>query len=286
LTGILPIPNIPTLVALRGRHRHPTRTTGVRRVWKFLKYVGVACGILLGLIVLLGAVLYIWRPWEHEEEWYVEVTAPAEPVAREKQVEAGEEFERQALDLRNDARHTGAWEASFTDTQVNGWLANDLNEKFPGRLPTTIQDPRVKFVADNAKIAFRVKTTKMDAVIIVGVDVYLTDKPNELALRLRDAHAGLLPLPKKQVVDTVTKAAAKLNVPVVWSQNDGDPVALLQIPEQIEQIDGRLTLETVEVRDGEIHFTGRTLKPDGSSGTTNVQGVILSHLFLNRNIQR
>jgi hypothetical protein len=126
----------------------------------------------------------------------------------------------------------------------------------------------------------------MDSVIIVGVDVYLTENPNELAIRLRDAHAGLLPLPKKQVVDTVTKAAAKLNVPVIWSQNEGDPVALLQVPEQIEQIDGRLTLETVEVRDGEIHFTGRTLKPDGSSGTTNVQHIIVSHLFLNRNLQR
>jgi hypothetical protein len=255
-------------------------------VWKFLKLAAIGFGVLLGLLLLLGASLLVWRPWEHEEEWYVEVTAPVEQAARDKQADAGDEFERQALDLRNEARHTGQWEASFTDAQVNGWLAYDLNEKFPGRLPQTIQDPRVKFVADNAKIAFRVKTTKLDAVVIVGVDVYLTEQPNQLAVRLRNANAGLLPLPKKQVVDTVAKAAAKLNVPIEWSQIEGDPVVMLRIPEQIEQIEGRLTLETVEVRDGEIHFTGRTLRPDGSSGTTNVQGIILSHLFLKQNIQR
>lgn len=240
------------------------------------------------LVLLAVALLFAWRASQHEEEWYVEVTAPAAPIVREQQVEAGDEFERQALDLRNEARRTGQWQAVFSDKQVNGWLAYDLNEKFPGRLPSTIQDPRVKFIADNAKIAFRVKTKtgSADSVIIVGVDVYLTEKPNEIAVRLRDASAGLLPLPKKQVVDTVTKAAAKLNVPVVWSQNGGDPVALLQIPQRIEQIEGRLTLDSVEIRAGEIEFTGRTLHADGSSGSTNVQNIIVSHLFLNRNVQR
>jgi hypothetical protein len=253
-------------------------------VWKILKYLAIA---IVCLLVLAGGGLYFaWRASQHEEDWYREVTAPTELVVREQQVEAGDEFERQALDLRNEARHTGAWEASFTDTQVNGWLAYDLNEKFPGRLPSTIHEPRVKFVDDNAKIAFRVKSRQMDSVVIIGVDVYLTEEPNQLAVRLRNAHAGLLPLPKKQVIDTVTKAAAKLNVPIEWSQNGGDPVVLLRIPEQMEQIDGRLTLETVEVRDGEIHFTGRTLRPDGSSGSTNVQNIIVGHLFLNRNIQR
>jgi hypothetical protein len=255
-------------------------------VWKFLKYAAITLGALFALVAILVVALALWRPWEHEEDWYVEATAPPEPAVRKEQVEAGEEFEHKATELHNEAKHTGAWEASFTDDQVNGWLAYDLNEKFPDRLPKTISDPRVKFLADNAKIAFRVQAASTDSVIIVGVDVYLTDKPNQLAIRLRDAHAGLVPLPKKQVVDTVKKAAVKLNVPIEWQQLDSDPVLLLQVPDQIEQVDGRLTLETVEVRDGEVYFTGRTLRPDGTSGSTDVKHIIVSHLFLKTNLQR
>jgi len=78
----------------------------------------------------------------------------------------------------------------FTDAQVNGWLAYDLNEKFPGRLPTSIQDPRVKFFANDAKISFRVKSRNMDPVNVVGVDVYLTENPNQHAGRPRAPQAS------------------------------------------------------------------------------------------------
>lgn len=256
----------------------------VRRVSKILKFAAILLGALAVLLVL--AMLGAWQASQHEEEWYVEATTDVEPVVQEQLAEAGDELERQALNLRNEARHRGIWEAVFTDDQVNGWLAFDLKEKFPGKLPSTVRDPRVKFDANDAKVAFRVKTSKVDSVVVVAVDVYLTEQPNEVAVRLHDARAGLLPLPKKRVIDTVNKAARKANVRVTWAQNEGDPVALFVVPEQIKQIEGRLELEAVEVRDGEIYFTGRTIRADGSGGTTNVQNVIVSHLFDKRKVQR
>ncbi len=253
-------------------------------MWKFFKYSAI---VLCALVVIAVVLFFVAkRAWQHEATWYAEAVSAAEPEVQQRRAEAGDEFERQALDLRNEARRQGQWEAVFTDAQINGWLAMDLNAKHPDMLPSTVHDPRVKFEQDMAQVAFRVVTKQVESVIIVGVDLYLTENDNELAVRFREAHAGLLPVPMKKVIDIVNKAAVKTNIPVTWSQNEGDPVSLIQIPEIVEQIDGRLLVEHVEVRDGSIYLSGRTVRPDGSGGSTNVQRVIVSQLFTNETNHR
>jgi hypothetical protein len=44
----------------------------------------------------------------------------------EMQVEEGQRFERDALDLHNQLLHGGRWEACLTQDEINGWLATDL----------------------------------------------------------------------------------------------------------------------------------------------------------------
>ena len=253
-------------------------------MWKFFK---IAASVLSALTLVLGLLVFgAWRASKHEEEWYVEAVAAAEPEVQARRVEAGDEFERHALELRNEARHTGAWEAVFTQQQINGWLASDLKEKFPDMLPSYVHDPRVKIEEDVARAAFRLKNSQIDAVIVVSVDLYLTENPNELAVRFRDAHAGLVPLPLKRVTDVAEQAAKKTNISLQWQQNGGDPVALIQIPEEVKDVEGRLIVENIEVRDGEVYLSGRTVKPDGSGGSTNVQRVIVGQLFRSETLQR
>jgi hypothetical protein len=251
-----------------------TKVTGTRRVWRFLAIAG-------GVLLLLGiaALLAAWWATQQEDEWYQQAIAPAAPEVEQEKAAAADEFERQALDLRNEARDSGAWEAKFSDAQINGWLAYDLKEKFPKALPSTVADPRVKFEPDEAKVACRLKIDSVDSVVVVGIDLYLTETPNQLAVRFRNARAGLLPLPMKRVTDTVRKAAEKGKVMIDWQQIDGDPVALVEIPEHFEQIEGRLIVEKVEVREGEIVLGGRTVREDGSGGSTDVQHIIVSQLW-------
>ena len=98
-------------------------------------------------------------------------------------------------------------------------------------------------------------------------------------LHFRDAKAGLVPLPLKRSTDVAEKAAEKTNISLKWQQNSGDPVALIQIPEQVEDVEGRLIVENIEVRDGEVYLSGRTVKPDGSGGNSNVPRAIAGQLF-------
>jgi len=254
------------------------------RVWNFIKIAAAATGALALLLAVLA--FGTWKAAQHEESWYVEAVAAAEPDSQKQQAAAGDEFERQALDFRNEARRRGQWQAVFTDEHINGWLASDLQEKFPDLLPDHVHDPRVKIDEDFARAAFRVVTPQVDSVVIVGVDLYLTETPNELAVRFRDARAGLVPLPLKRVTDIATRAAEKTNIIIRWAHNDGDPVALIQIPERVDGIDGQLIVENVDVRDGEVYLSGRTVKDDGTGGSTNVQGVIVSQLFRSDTLHR
>ena len=282
--------NARTPADVRGRPtrgvfcRFPFSNADARLVWKFLKIAGVVAATLVLVLGLLA--LITWRATKAEVPWYTEAVADVEPEALAKRVEAGDELERHALELRNEARHTGAWEAVFTQEQINGWLASDLQEKFPDMLPDYVHNPRVKIDRDFARAAFRVSNSQIDAVIVVGVDLYLTENSNELAVRFRDARAGLVPLPLKHITDVAGRAAQKTNIELQWKQNSGDPVALIKIPEQVEDVQGRLIVENIEVRDGEVYLSGRTVKPDGSGGSTNVQRVIVGQLFRSETLQR
>ncbi len=82
-------------------------------------------------------------------------------------------------------------------------------------------------------------------------------EPNVIACRLRRARAGRLPLPLGQVLDTVTEAARRMDLPLRWAQTDGDPVALVTVFPDRE--DKQLTtLRTLELLDGEIYVAGTT----------------------------
>src|SRR6478672_4361909 len=119
--------------------------------------------------------------------------ALAAPVAA--QAEKGGQFERTALDLHNQLQHFGRWEASLTQEQVNGWLAIDLPSKFPDALPSGVSEPRIAIEDGKMRIALRYQRGGVDTVLSIAGEAYLTSQPNEIAVRLDQARAGLVPIP-------------------------------------------------------------------------------------------
>lgn len=214
--------------------------------------------LLVATLLAAGGSLFLfgtYRASQHVPEFY-ERAIHLEPV---DQAKAGEELERQVLELHNEARQEGHWEATFTDEQINGWLAVDLPAKFPNSLPPEVRDPRVAIDPQQAQIACRYEGPKAQAVVSLAVDIHLTDEPNVIAVRIRQARAGLLPLPIKQGLDRITTAAREAGIPLRWSQKEGDPVALVTLPLTHEQYGKRLLkLKSLELRAGEIYLAGET----------------------------
>jgi hypothetical protein len=225
-------------------------------VRKVLRIVGAL--VLLGLLAAGISVFLGYRATQQVPEFYDRVLH-AEPQVQEA---AGDELEQQVLQLHNEVQESGDWEALFTDEQINGWLAFDLPQKFAGALPPGVSEPRVEVDPEQAQVACRYETGQFQSVVSLALEIQLTDEPNVLAIRICQARAGVLPLPLSRFLDQITDRAGSADIMVRWSQQDGDPVALVTVPTRLEQLPRReIHLETVELREGAVYLSGRTL-PD------------------------
>jgi hypothetical protein len=222
---------------------------GKHKRWRY----AVAAAVMVGVLVCV--TLMAFRTALHRiPDFYAKAVA----IPAAEQHVAGEALERNILALHNSASDAGRWSATFTDEQINGWLAADLPEKFPDLLPAAICDPRVAFFPGQVQVACQYTGDRVSAVVSMALDVRLAEDPNTLAVRVRGARAGLLPLPLRDLLDQLTHAAQGADLVLRWAQADGDPVALIALPAAEDEETPRLILEQLEIRAGEIHLAGRT----------------------------
>lgn len=214
----------------------------------------IAVGLLVGLLLLVGgALLGIYTASKRAPAFY-EVAVRADPVV---QREASDRMLQQAASLASDVRKPGQWEAVFTEQQINGWLAVDLEENHADAIPPSMSDPRVAIRADEFVLACRYRQGKVDTVLSLSVDVYLAE-PNVVALRIRKARAGALPLPLAEVLEQLSQAAERMELSLEWRQTDGDPVALLRIPPPRDENGTSMRIEAVRLGDGQLFVSGTT----------------------------
>jgi hypothetical protein len=220
------------------------------------KALTIGCAVI-AVLLLLG-LLGCWgtrTAVQYEPEFYREVLE----IEPEQQAEAGDQLEQNVLDLHSDTRKPGYWEATFNETQINGWLAADLPEKFPKALPRGVQDPRVVIEQGRLRFACHYQHGALQTVVSLALDVRLTDEPNTLAFRISELRAGILPLALSQFLEPIESAVRQNNLPLRWSDSEDNPEALVKIPtEHKDYAHAKIYLESVQLLDGEIHLAGRT----------------------------
>jgi hypothetical protein len=229
----------------------------VRRFLRFAFWSG-----LIALLLLAATAFVLYRGTQHVPEFYQQALAPT--VSPQQQFEVGDDFEREVLELHNSATKPGRWEAEFTAEQINAWLASVLPRNHPQALPVEVREPRVKLTAQSAQLAWRLQTERFETVISLQADVYLTDQPNQIAVRLHAVRAGWVPIPLSQILERVSEAARRGGVDLSWSQQDGDPVALLRVPTRHPEFEDReFSLEQIELADGRLRLAGQTTRGPG-----------------------
>ncbi len=187
---------------------------------------------------------------------FYEVELRVEP---ESQRDASTEMFNNTVALVQNVKRRGAWEATFTQTQINGWLAVDLKENHAHLLDDRVSEPRVALETGRATLAYQYKSSGISTVVSVSFDVYLAE-PNVVAVRIAHVRAGSLPMPLKKVLKMITEAAVESGWEIEWRQQGGDPVALVRVPEMRDQEDAdkRLHLDTIQVRRGSVFLSGHT----------------------------
>lgn len=216
--------------------------------------------VLLAAWVLLtlvcgGGLFFVYRASQQVPEFYAKAVETPPAVQRG----ASEAMVQRVTALVSDARHEGEWHALFTEEQINGWLAVDLVENHARSLPAGISDPRIDLAVGNVTLACRAKRGSIDSVVTLSVEPYLAE-PNVLGLRIRAVRAGSVPLPMDRVLEAVSDAAGKVEVPLHWLQEEGDPVALVPLEPLLKSKDRQIRVESLRVDDDTLYFTGHTAR--------------------------
>jgi hypothetical protein len=181
-----------------------------------------------------------------------------------------ERLEQQALALHNQLHHEGRFEVRFTEDEINGWLADELPQKFPRLLNSSLSQPRVAIEEGKLRLAVRYRTTSVDTVLSFAAEARLTGKPNELAIRVSQVRAGLVPVPLGSWLEDIQQRAARAGLSLKWSEEAGDPVALVRVPGEIETDENdqpeddephRFVLEDVRLEPGVLVVVGHTELP-------------------------
>jgi hypothetical protein len=205
-------------------------------------------------LVLLG---WAWRATQQVPEFY------ALQLQREASANLpldGEALERKALELNSQIRHCERWQVRFTDDDINAWLAIDLPRKFSAALPDEVKDPRVAINSEMIQVACQVEGARLSSVVSIGVQPYVTTDANVIAVRLRQLRAGSLPLPLSQYLERITEQGAKAGIPIRWTEEEGEPVALISLPLSAEDLGGRqVRVEQIELGEGEMIVSGTSL---------------------------
>ena len=227
---------------------------------------GLLALMLFAAFVLFG-VWYVYRSTQQLPDFY----KAALEVDEQQYAEAGAQFESQVAQLSSDLRQAGLWEATFTEEQVNGWLASDLPRKFPDALPRRIRDPRLSIVPESVTLVFQVESQRLSGVVTCDLTVYCTDLPNQIAVRFDRVRSGMVSLPVSQWLDPITTGLQQAGVQMEWTEDQGRPVALVTLPDA-EMADGDVIVDNIELQTGQVTISGHTLNGSEPFGLESPPG--------------
>lgn len=227
---------------------------------------GKSCLMSLKVRLVLGGVAAVvavaglvcgWGVWAvgQVEPFYEAALA----VDDETLQEAGHELESRVSVLLSDASREAEWQAVIPASEVNGWLATDLREKFPEALSEEVEAPRVAIFDDALTVGFRYEGDDLSTVVTVKASVAVSDGQT-VAVRFLGAWAGSLPIPLIKVIEPLSQSAEELGIHLNWTQDEGAPVALLSLEEVLAREGKERRLKTIELYEGEVYLTGTTVE--------------------------
>lgn len=224
--------------------------------WRWLRRLGLWMMTLL--VVLAGVALLILSLASVEPGFYRSATL-LNGEQKQQRRRLGNEMESKILDLHNAAVAAEAWSVSFSEDQINGWLAWGLERKFPTLLPPELKEPRVNIKDQRITVAFRCDSPPFRGVGIIEVEVFLTQVLNQVGIRFHSIRSGMIPIPLALFTKLISEHATNAGVDVKWLNEEGDPAVIIDLPAEIMSPAGNyVELQSLEVREQSIYIAGAT----------------------------
>ncbi|MDO4584652.1 MAG: hypothetical protein Q4D62_11180 [Planctomycetia bacterium] len=214
-------------------------------------------GFLL-MLLLAGVGLWVWYGIGQTPTFYADLAVTAEKRAAAE--EDCKRMTRKVLQLRNQMNRQGAWSIEMTQDELNHWIALELEEKHPGFISRRILQPRGEILGEKIRAGATIDAREFQGVASVEVIPSL-EGPNIINIEFLRIQAGIVPLPRKILLDFATEKAREYALPIQWRQSHGNPVLRVVLNEQEFRVHGRpQVLERLEVGDGKIVLEGKCLE--------------------------
>ncbi len=208
------------------------------------------------LIVAGFFIYYIYRTTQIEPVFYqaILLESPAELEV------AGDQFETRIIEMQNQVQQNLDWSSVLKEKEINGWLAIDCPSKFPELIPPRLSQPRVQIQDSEIKLAFRYRTSRFSVIVTFAGDIFVADDTGEIAIRIKQARSGIIPIPIAKLADRMTDHLRKSGFDVTWTQIENDPVALLRIPhDKFQLADQAIRIESIVCRDQQLELVGSSI---------------------------
>jgi hypothetical protein len=222
-----------------------------------LRWRGMVRGLLAVLVVVVIAMAAAAVAASRVPEFYrqrIAAEGPDSPVVEQ----ASRRLVSDISALHASFIREGSWEASFTETDVNAWLASDLPRNHRGMLPDVVSAPRLRFSPRRVRAGVRIGTGFASAVATLQVEIQLRE-PNQLGIVVEEARLGSLPLPKSLVLGEIRRRFDRLGMVTAVRRLDDRSVLVVYIPSTHESGGTSHWLERLAIGEGTMAFAGRTL---------------------------
>lgn len=206
--------------------------------WMLWLILPLVIGGVLGVVLMLQSI-------QSEPEFYQRAAQQlADPVVRRA---AAAEFQQRRAELQTAVRRSSEWSVTFTQPQINAWLADEFPRNRGAGPPGATDAPLVELQAGAMLIGSRVEIERFRGVVSISLRPRLGDDAT-LILEIESIRAGDVPLPPGRWLDSARlQLASRSGVQLVESPQ-------LQIVLSLSKLDPSLRGVTI---------TGFEVSPDG-----------------------
>jgi len=231
-------------------------------IWRLVMGVFKTFLVLVVMLILLLCAAYYMA--QQKPEFY----AKALDRKPEEAKALGSAMEQTVFDIYNSALVPDQWRGELSEDEINGWLASELLEKFPELLPDEIKAPRVELSKGKLEVACRCSYKDLEGIAVGEFDLFCTDKLNQIAIRIGGIKLGIVPFPVTQFADQITEGLQRSGYESSWTEQEGDPVLLIDVPEDHLKIDEsfRVEVKSFDIEDQKMVITGETIEIESWEG--------------------
>jgi hypothetical protein len=215
----------------------------------------IAYSLLAVLLVLLLVLYALYLSAQRPPKFYRDNL----DVAFDIQETRNREMLRKARLLNNDIQKTNApWEGSFSNDEINGYLAVEVGKESSNLFPKEVKEPRLTVRDHRLDFACRLEEGQVTGILHLAIDAMIME-PNRLMFRLKHVSLGRLPIAKERPKQLILDALRKQGYAVTEGTMDGDPTFTISLELSYGK-DKAISLESIELLDGGLRISGTTTK--------------------------